>query len=243
MLILMTCHSNMIQLVIILTINTALSYFYKDLRLASYMTNIISHCMLSIFAMTVYLTSSLDNTDIRGVGNLEVFCGEWLFWYLAYDMLKMVLKVTLDNNVIYYVHHVAAMTLLTIMIKGPFLHHYIPVICMFEMSSVPLNVRYALRYVGVDSLSKEILYTEMVFFVTFFFFRWVVGFKKAFEAIVMINSMEHESGWTVATIVATNVLVLAFFLMHVVWTAGIFKKVVKYVKRFRSRNKLLGKNT
>lgn len=230
---------NMIQLVIILTINTTLSYFYKDLRLASYMTNIISHCMLSIVAMTVYLTSSLKHTDIHGVGELEVFCGEWLFWYLAYDMLKMFLKVTLDNSRIYYFHHIAAMFLLTIMIKGQFLQHYIPVICMFEVSSVPLNVRYALRYVGVDSLSKEILYTELVFLFTFVAFRWVFGFSKALEAVLMINRMEHDNAWAVAMSVAVNVVILAFFALHVAWTSGIAKRAIKYVKRFRSRNKLL----
>lgn len=232
----------MIQLVFILIINTVLSYIYKDLRLTSYMTNIISHTFLSLLSMAVYMTSSLKHTDIDKVGRLQIFCGEWLFWYLAYDMVKMFLKVTPDNDKIYYIHHIAAMTLVSILIHGQFLQHYLPVICMFEVSSVPLNVRYLLRYRGVDSVSNEIMYTELVFFITFFLFRWVFGFNKALEAVLMVNGMEHESATTIAMTVAVNAVVLTFFIMHVVWTVGISKKALKYIHRHRKSKKIIGKH-
>lgn len=212
----------MIQLVILLLIDLILANIYQgDMVLSSYVTNIISHTILSFMSILVFFViSDLEPIDIDRVGAYEVFCGRWLVWYLVMDVAKMFLGISKYDNV-YAVHHVFAIVLVESIIRFEMLHYYLPVICIFEISSIPLNIRYALRHVGTERAS--LIYTEFVFFILFVTVRLWFGFKKAFEAISMLIELENDK-WVFIGIVVTTVAIFA--LLHVVWTVGILRRLL-----------------
>jgi hypothetical protein len=211
----------MFQLILIATIDLFFIYVYRDLRLASFVTNICSHSILSFMSIYVYLTSTVEYNDVFATGSSEVFCAEWMFWYLCYDTGKLLMGVYDNNSKLYYVHHILAMLLLDLIIRFEFLHHYLPVICMFEISSIPLNIRYALRYLDISDKNSIV---DVVFVMSFVMVRWCFGFYKGVQALYVINTLEHEH---VAATFVVNVLLFVFFVIHVYWTILVFLKFKK----------------
>lgn len=218
----------MFELLTLLVINLVSAHIYaNDMVLASYVTNIVSHTILSTMSLAVLFTPISDMTphDYDMIGEFEVVCGEWLKWYLVIDLFKMLTGVLLRYDSMYVLHHVFAITLVELIIRTGMLHYYLPVICIFEISSIPLNIRYALLHVNGDRV--HVLYTEIAFVVSFFVFRLLYGFSKAKEAIDILLEIDNKTTeeWFVTVVVM--VIVGVFIAMHAVWTVGIVQKVKK----------------
>lgn len=233
----------MIQLVLLLISELLLVHVYQgDMVLASYANNILSHALLSTLAIGVYFSSSDMEIKVDDA-KFELFCGEWLKWYFVLDLMRMLTGI-IKLQGIYVAHHLFGISLITMIEHSGMLHRYIPVICLFEVSSVPLNVRYALLHIGRDKMSKQVIYSEIVFFVTFILVRWGFGFRRAYEIIVRLYEIEEKTRLEKNVTITTSIVVLMFLLMHVHWTFGIFKRVLKYINKWRvsRRHKIPLKN-
>ena len=135
---------------------------------------------------------------------------------------------------VFVAHHLIGIALIILIEHSGMLHRYIPIICLFEVSSVPLNIRYALLHVGKDKLSRQVIYTEVAFFISFLMVRWVFGFRKAYHLIMTLHEIEEKNHLESVVAFTVTVVVLMFLLMHVHWTVGIFKRVVKYIKKWKT---------
>lgn len=225
----------MIQLVILLILEIVLIRVYNgDMRLASYVNNIISHSLLSTMALVTFTIAPDDDLKSQSSTEFELFCGDWLYWYFVLDMCRMAIGIT-EINSIYVIHHIFGIILLITIEKSGMLHRYIPVICIFEASSIPLNVRYALLHTGKDKMSKNVIYSELAFFVSFIIVRWIFGFNKAYEVVHKLMSLENKTGVEKALTTSTTIIVLIFVSMHIYWTIGLVKRAVKVVRRSKQK--------
>lgn len=220
----------MIQLVCLLTLDLILTHFYRgDMVLASYITNAINHTLLSTFSFVVYLRDT-QNTE------LELLCGEWIKWYFVLDLGRMFVGIIKFQSV-FVVHHLVGIVLVVLIEHSEMLHKYTPVICLFEISSVPLNVRYALLHIGEDKFSRRVIYSEVAFLLSFVFVRWGFGFNKAYDALIELHAIEDGDRLQTIVIYTTTLVLLLFLLLHIHWTFGIIKRAVKYIKKYDNMRK------
>ena len=225
----------MIQLVALLTLDLLLSHVFKgDMLLASYVTNVVSHALLSVFATSVYLSAPDMELDSE-TATLELFCGKWLKWYFVLDLFRMTVGIV-RLQWIFVAHHLIGIALLVLIEHSGMLHRHIPVICLFEASSVPLNIRYALLHTGNDKLSSRVIYAEVVFFMSFILVRWGFGFNKAYDVLVQLHAIDDKNRLQTVVAFTTTIVLFMFFMMHVHWTIGIFKRVAKYIKRVKYKS-------
>ena len=226
----------MIQLVCLLALDLFLSHVYQgDMKLASYVTNTISHALLSMFSMGVYLSAPDMELDSKTT-ELELFCGEWLKWYFVVDLGRMFVG-TIRFQDIFVAHHLVGIALIVLIEHSGMLHRYIPVICLFEISSVPLNVRYALLHSGEPKMSRQVIFSEVAFFLSFIVVRWGFGFNKAYAVLMELHEIEDRNRLQTVVIYTTTIVLLLFLIMHVHWTFGIVKRVVKYIKKYKNMRK------
>lgn len=217
----------MIPLIFLAIVDMCFTRIYcGDLTLASYMTNIVSHSALSLMSIVIFTYSDLDKNDIYQYGHGEVWCGRWLQWYLLYDLTKMFLGV-LKNEPIFIIHHVVAFTLVEIIIRKNILHYYLPIICIFEISSIPLNMRIAMRHVGATL--ADVLWVEVVFAILFVAVRVLFGFNKAYEALNILYNSDAE----MVVFISLLFIVAGFVILHAYWLVGIFKRVL-YIKNIKT---------
>lgn len=231
----------MIQLVLLMSTELVLSNVYRDTQLASYVTNIINHSLLSLFSLFVYVSSTDD--DIYAAKSntiLELFCAQWLMMYFLFDLFRMFTGI-IKMQSIYVAHHLIGMSLLILIEHSGMLHRYIPVICLFEMSSVPLNIRYALLHTGKHKLSSQVIYSEIIFVISFIVVRWLFGFNKAYQVILKLHAIENKNRMEVVVAYTITLVIMMFLLMHINWTFEIMYKLVKKWKiRYNSTNYTIG---
>lgn len=179
---------------------------------ASLLVNIINHTVISIYALWAYFSNDMGN---------KVVCGELLLSYMIYDLARM-LTTKKYNSCIFIVHHLATIGLLHGMFVTGRYHEYFPVICLFELSSVPLNCRYLLRQCGVPNNSRWITMSEMTFFVTFVLVRFIFGGRHVRDVWVQLD---HTRTFDVFM----SLIIVMFVIMHLYWFVGIINKKINQV--------------
>jgi hypothetical protein len=198
---------------------------FKDLDLTTafqtscHTTGALFHMLLVVLALWVHTTSDIDK--LEGVGYYECLLGYLLIMYLLHDTsIILLFKPLTRSNKLYLLHHGAAIVLILTSIYGEVLNYYLPVICLFELSSIPLNLRYA---VLESRLFMEWLpLLEIVFVVLFVGVRIIWGGHKVSEATTLLA---HSNNVTFTTTVVIYFLVLLFSTMHMYWLNNIVKKV------------------
>lgn len=190
---------------------------------SSLVVNIINHTLLSCYATLVYLeVESKYDIDVYNFSNPRVIlCGDWLLIYFIYDLIVMHFFTGI-NSLVYIVHHVIAIMLIKALSMSGFYHYYLPIICMFEISSIPLNIRYLLRRNFVPKNSWKMITTKALFIITFIYVRIIFGGQHVYDIAVQLGIVNN---WFDGFII---ICIIIFSIMHIVWLIGILLKIYKW---------------
>lgn len=191
------------------------NYFLDSYTKTSLIVNIINHVGLTYYALQAFLEiTTIDDHHYSSTSVL--MCGEWLLTYMIYD-LCVIWVLTKTNSIIYTIHHVAAILLLHgMMVTGKY-HYYFPVICMFEFSSIPLNIRYLLKQYNVSKESWLFRLNDVVFVVSFAFIRLLFGGRHVSN---VWQVLQYEDMFDIFLMI----IVILFSTLHLYWGFGILKK-------------------
>lgn len=193
--------------------NLNFNCYYKS----SLVVNIINHTLLSIYSFIVYSKKDANDTEM-------LFCGEWLLSYMIYDLIVM-LVLKKQKSFVYTVHHLFAIVLLHGLMATGRYYEYFPVICLFEVSSIPLNIRYLLRQYNVPNNSIIILMSEIVFIMLFIMIRFVFGGRHVAAVWSELDSTNFFD-------MLLMIIITIFGMMHVYWLVSIInKKINQMVKK------------
>lgn len=182
---------------------------------SSLLVNILNHTFISVYSLWAHFSNDMGD---------NVVCGELLLSYMIYDLARM-LTTKKYNSYIFIVHHLATIGLLHGMFVTGRYHEYFPVICLFELSSVPLNCRYLLRQYGMPNNSRWIVMLEIWFFVTFVFVRFIFGGRHVSDVWVQLDYSNSFDMFL-------SVVIVMFVVMHLYWVIGIInKKINQAIKK------------
>lgn len=212
---------------IFFVINQKLKCYTKS----SLAVNILNHFGLTYYAFIVY--KSIQHENDHHSDKKAVICGEWLLSYMVYDLLVMWM-LTKTRNLVYTTHHVAAIALIQWMLNTGRYHYYFPVICMFEVSSIPLNLRYLLRQYDVPKTAPIMVMNDLMFALTFIGVRIVFGGRHVVNVLKNIDSDEDSF---------LKVILATFGSLHIYWLSGmIFKLIKSKTKNVKSTSDLRKSN-
>lgn len=195
-----------------LTLNSVLNCYTKS----SLTVNIINHIALSYYSLNVLLEIESGEKEYLPKA---ILCGQWLMSYMIYDLCVMWF-LTKTRSVIYTIHHVSAIVLIKLMIESGRFNDYYPVICLFEMSSIPLNIRYLCRQYNVPKDKWFMKVNDVLFVITFIVIRMIIGGSYVASAWIMLNNDFFVDKFI-------RVIIILFGVLHFFWLYQIIKKISK----------------
>lgn len=195
----------------------SLYYYFGDLRSASYLFNAVNHFMLTFYAFTIYRQPS---EDLYLSCDKSEFLATWLRDYILIDLVVMLIFGSRDW--IYYLHHILTWILMDTM-RDNFMHDVVPIVALFEVSSIPLNLRYFLLNEGYNKESNIVRYQEFLFIVSFFLFRFCFGSFHIYNAVNLLNSSKVKLFWSQYILPHATLILMMIF--HFIWVKGILKKI------------------
>lgn len=198
-----------------LTVNGILNCYTKS----SLTVNIINHIALSYYSLNVLLEIESGEVSPREYFPKAILCGQWLLSYMIYDLCVMWF-LTKTRSVIYTIHHVSAIILLRMMVASGRFNDYYPIICLFELSSIPLNIRYLCRQYKVPKDKWFMKVNDVLFVITFIIMRMIVGGRYVARAWTMLNNKFFVDNFI-------RVIIILFIVLHFFWLYQIIKKISK----------------
>lgn len=212
--------NRMVKPFLILFVLDVVLFRFYDTWLSSCITNIISHSLLTSMSLFTFFAMDVSPDDFDIEDGWCVVCGNWLLWYLVYDLFRMILNIVPRDD-IYVVHHLSAIVLMSVMLEYGMLHYYIPIICLFEASSVLLNVRYALLHTG---RTDYLLYVEAAFVVVFVFVRLIFGFGNVLNGCLLLWRVEEKTVTEFFVMIVVFLSTIIFMALHAFWMIGIVRR-------------------
>lgn len=199
---------------------------WKD---SSLLFNVVNHSALcSLAAFTFFKDRGLSDPWFGySRFSMHKVVLVWLKYFLAYDFVKMVLGR--NKDFLMYVHHVLAFYLFEILDAENFGLYYMPIIALFEVSSIPLNIREVLVRRNYPSEGNAVKITEAAFVISFLWVRLVFGFKHIAKAVISLQN-EYRSGninkeKTFRLYAFPTAMFVTFVALHALWMKGIIRQV------------------
>lgn len=201
--------------------------FVNDVIVGSFILNIISHSLVILYSLYAIYNHDNNMDKIYDKSENSLIIIDHLQNYFAYDLLVMIYTTVFVRkiNYLYYIHHISVFLILE-MLRDGFLHYYVPIIAMFELSSIPLNLRYLMLEIKYSK--KIIRKVEICFFVTFISIRCFYGMYYCYDIInLLLNENLKSKNHLYIPIGFFGLL----FLLHVTWIRGIYNKIKKNNKK------------
>lgn len=205
----------------------SLKYFTNhDHESVGYLVNISSHVMLVAKALNILHYNDLG-TESYSTFNKDIDTGlSMLLDYLLYDLIKYVVFLKfrgLTNDMFF--HHVGGFALFLYIRHNFLIHHVMPYLFLYEVSSIPLNLRYYLKKHSPNS--NLLLPVELAFLGSFVYFRWYLSFQKLYRSIVKLYYEQQH--WFDFQFLFINFVVFA--ILNGIWTFKmvqmVFRKLVR----------------
>jgi len=191
----------MIQLGFVLVL-AAINHVVKDEIASSYGFNVVFHSMLVL-------------GSIYGVpGSVLVYT---IREYLIFDLIKMFFTKSLSNWSI-VLHHVAFSLFCIYMEQNTHLLKHAQLLCFFEISSIWLNLRNFLNHYYF----KRYLFIDILFVITFVYFRIFYGVPKLYTIFQACSEKNGPLTQEYTILLSTFAI---FIFLHVMWTYQIFKMI------------------
>ena len=191
----------MLQLGFVLLL-VAINHVVKDEIVSSYGFNVIIHIMLVL-------------------GSIYEVPGEMLIYtireYLIFDLIKMFFTKSISKWS-FVLHHVVFSVFCIYMEQNTHLLKYAQLLCLFEISSIWLNLRDFIKYY----FFRRYLLLDILFVITFVYFRIFYGIPKLYN--IFIECTEKNSSLTQECLILLSTFSVFLFL-HAIWTYQIFKMI------------------
>ena len=196
-------------------------------KAANYLFNAFNHFALCVTAI-LCIAHDDEMSNVNDVLYDKIVFAELLSWwiksYLIFDVIVMIL--TQNTKLEFYVHHAVCIVFFNITQTG-YIHYYVPYIILFEVSSIPLNLRYFLLEIGVPKTHWLVLNFEQVFFVSFFIFRLLIGSICVVQSVIEINRRHLELHDFISHYVIPHLVLCITIILHVYWVWYITEKITK----------------
>lgn len=208
----------------------------RNIKASNYLVNIINHTLLSISALITFDSNDIKNTSDKINDHIELseHLAFWLKQYLIYDILMMM--YTKSDRLDFYVHHCVSILFMTQVIENTFLQYYVPIFIMFEISSIPLNVRYFLLELNVPRENKWLKLSELLFSITFIFFRYFVGVYYILDAVYELEKQREI--YSFGNFFVPYYVLTFFIVLHVYWLK---KLVIKMKKEYMTNDNFISR--
>jgi hypothetical protein len=149
------------------------SFTHEDLKSGGYVVNIINHTGL-VIASTLWLSIFDVNESVYSYNLWSETLSTWLVNYIFYDLIKLFILSEKRFNTSFLIHHVATMAFFSYLNRYTLLHCFIPILTMFELSSIPLNVTFWLKH-NHPEVNHLITLSKAIFAFTFVTVRLLWG--------------------------------------------------------------------
>lgn len=203
-------------------------------RVCEFIPGLLHASLISPLAIYFFFTEDAEilRNNLYGYSSLIQYYMSISLGFFIYDMSIGFIK----NNYIFILHGVISSTL-CICIMYPFNHYMAAVFLLFEISSIPYNIRMIMIYTNsANGFKYNVI--QLLFISSFMGIRICLGIPLSIYAIYDIINLiylgqQHSTTQCIMIVVSSTLL----NCLNIYWTYGIVKKIIYTYQLYKS-NKL-----